>query len=123
MNGIITINNKISVPDNETEKDIEEIIIDKYLFLFDKNKKIPSVTEMKDEIDYDFDTKAYDIIYGLSKLEFREENIMTFLSSKGCVFKWGGTVCGDAQIVMFDEMFDFEDASLIVFDDNIIGIS
>lgn len=122
MNNIIVkLKSDIGLTEDDM-KTVEEIILDKYHDIFDSTKGIPSITEMYQSIDYDFDTKAYDVIYGISKYDLREENIMCLLSKQGCVFKWGGTICCDAQIMMFEELLDGENADLIMHDLQVIGI-
>lgn len=89
---------------------VEELIMKTYFALFEENKaerkldnRIPSIRQVFDKADYDFDTGCYDVIYQTDKKGLTEENIMLLLQSKGCVYRWGAFVCGDAQIQMFDE--------------------
>lgn len=122
MNRIIELNNKLSFKHEEDKKSVEQIVMEKYNDIFDATRKVPSITDMYQSIDYDFDTKAYDIIYGIHKNDVREENIMIILSDLGCIFKWGGTICCDSQIMMFEELLDGENADLIINNNNVIGI-
>lgn len=89
---------------------IEELIMKTYFALFEENKlekkldnRIPSIRQIFDKADYDFDTGCYDVIYDVDKSSLTEENIMLILQSKGCVYRWGAFVCGDAQLEMFNE--------------------
>lgn len=95
---------------NGSENIIDELIMKTYLNIFSENKKsatgdsrIPSIRQVFLQADYDFDTGCYDVIYQVDKKALTEENIMLLLQRKGCVYRWGAFVCGDAQMEMFDE--------------------
>lgn len=67
-------------------------------------QNIPSTKDIHCKLQWDFDAKAYDIIYGLELPS--EADIANILNSKGCVFRWAGIVCNDAQLVMFDTLYE-----------------
>ena len=117
----------IEIEDSEIQKsarweDIDEIITKTYNEIFDKNKKEPSVSEIYDKIQNDIETKAYDIIYGISKDDIMEEMIMVCLTKKGYVFTWCGTKCCEAQQVMFEEIYEELEGTLITYNNDVIGI-
>lgn len=95
---------------NTSENVIDELIMKTYFDLFKENKlekkldnRIPSVKQVFNKADYDFDTGCYDVIYGIDKSSLTEEKIMLLLQNKGCVYRWGAFVCCDSQLEMFNE--------------------
>jgi len=117
----------IEIEDSQLQKearweDVEKIILNTYNELFDKDKKEPSISRVFDEIKYKFETEAYDIIYGISAEDITEEMIMVCLTKKGCVFTWCGTVCCEAQQVMFGEIYEQLEGDFISYNNNIIGL-
>lgn len=101
---------KYEPSDSGSDNVIEELIFKTYLEIFNENKdeknpdnRIPTTSQMFQKADYDFDIGCYDIIYNASKKELTHENIMILLEKKGCVYRWGASICGDAQITMFNE--------------------
>lgn len=100
--------------DEKTDKEIlSDIVIEVYIDTFKELKEkckgkvitcmrqnIPSTKELFEKLHWIFDTKAYDVIYGVSVPS--EADIANILNEKGCVFRWGGIVCNDAQLIMFE---------------------
>lgn len=99
---------------------IEELIYSTYISLFSEKivdkavNRIPTVGEIFNKADYDFDVKCYDVVYQIDKSALTHESIMLLLQKKQCVFRWGISICGDAQIPMFSELYDSEDTATMI---------
>lgn len=106
--GILSRLYNFKLDDTSTDADcIDDFIFSKYLEIFDaESNKIPSTKEIYMLASYEFETKALDIIYKIESSYITEDKIREILTFRKAVFRWGGFVCGDAQQVMFSDIFE-----------------
>ena len=93
---------------SEKATELDQIIMRTYEEIFETKKGVPSVRDVFQKMDYDFEAKAYDITTGIKKDEITEDRIMHVLSDAGCVFKFTGHLICDAQQVLFADLYNEE---------------
>lgn len=87
--------------------DTERIVIEAYLeLMLDEKDVIPSVKNVVSKIAYNFDAKAYDIVYGIELLGIlNDEYVYQILSTHKNVCRFYGKTQFDAQIFVFENLY------------------
>ncbi|MCX8074130.1 MAG: hypothetical protein N2749_00900 [Clostridia bacterium] len=94
---------------NENESIIEKLIMRVYIEMLRKDNIVPSVNNIVKTAKLIAEKEAYDFIYGpdiISKIE--PQTVHQVLSAHKCAHGYFGTVCYEAQILLFDNWYDFQ---------------
>lgn len=109
---------------SDSRMNAEKLIFDTYIEIFEENLKkkkefsdrsrvIPSISDIYNKLEYDFDTKALDIVLGVKRSDLQHARIAAFLTREKCVYRWSSVVCCQAQMTLFEDCDDYEDTFML----------